>query len=329
MKEIMQRRIVFPILSVSLGLISGLLIAEIALKFTLPERIFYRINITSTDGNYKLVDNPQLIYVPVPNTGSFNAYGHRGPAFSLQKNSRKRIVAMGDSVVEGLGVELGQRFTDILGKSFKEQYEIINLGVCGYSVLQEAEYFKLLGEKFGPDYVLWFITFNDMRLHSGEIYTFNEKLKAVHNSGFYETYYHNKIWFNKLLMSLNIYKLIKYVCSIRSPKVFYNIEERISSDEAEHVLQRLKNLSKGHIIRLTFIFLPSNTDLYKSDIDDLKNLIQKHDIPYMDFREAFKTNSSSSPAERYFLKGDCCHFSSEGNEAFADILYRNRAKLGL
>lgn len=325
----MLKRMVFRIISILIGLSLGLLIGETFLRYTLPDRMFYRINISSTDGDYKLSDNPRLIYVPVPNTGSFNSYGHRGAAFSFKKGSKKRIVVMGDSVVEGLGVGLDQRFTDILDKHFNEQYEIINLGVCGYSLLQEFEYFRLLGEKFSPDYVLWFISFNDMRLHSGEIYTFNDKLKNVPNSTFYETYYRTRIEFERFLMSFNTYKLVKYVYSVESQKVFNNNEEIISLDEADNLLQQLATLSRERNFRLTFIFLPTNTHLYESEIDGLKYLIQKNNVPYLDLRGAFKTYSSLSSVEIYFLRKDACHLSTEGNKAFADILYENRTKLGL
>ena len=188
-----RKRIVFSAVTILLGIILGVFTTELALRLIMPGKMFYRINISSTDGNYVLTENPRLIYVPVPDTGDFNSYGHRGHAFPFEKTGRKRAVLMGDSVVEGLGVQLGQRFSDVLDRLFDEQYEMINLGVCGYSFLQEFEYFKLLGEKFSPDYVLWFITYNDMRLASGEIYAFNHYLKTAPNSAFYEAYYKTRI----------------------------------------------------------------------------------------------------------------------------------------
>lgn len=291
--------------------------------------MFCRINIESTGGNYKLVDNPNLIYVPVPNTGSFNSYGHRGQAFPFAKGNKQRIVVMGDSVTEGLGVEVGQRFTDILEKSLPRDQEIINLGVCGYSLLQEFEYFKLLGEKFRPDNVLWFITYNDMRLHSGEIYCFNQKLRTARNSAFYETYYKSRIGLTRLLMNFNTYKLINYAYSCSSPKIFNNNEDKIILDEADNLLKQLKVLAKDHNFSLTFILLPINTRLYAAEIDDLKYFIDKNHIPCFDFRELFQDYSNSTSVENYFFKKDPCHFSIQGNKAFADILYQHKSKLGL
>jgi lysophospholipase L1-like esterase len=325
----MTRKVVLRILSILIGLSLGLLLAEIALIFTLPKSMFYRINIESTGGNYQLVDNPNLIYVPVPNTGSFNSYGHRGKAFPFAKGNKPRIVVMGDSVTEGLGVEVGQRFTDILEKSLQGDKEIINLGVCGYSLLQEFEYFKLLGEKFRPDNVLWFITYNDMRLHSGEIYCFNQKLRDARNSAFYETYYKSRIGMTRFMMNFNIYQLIKYAYSFSSQKIFNNNEDEINLDEANNLLKQLNVSAQNHIFKLTFILLPINTKLYASEISDLKYLIDKNNILCLDFRELFVSDSNSASGENYFLEKDPCHYSIRGNKAFADILYQNKSKLGL
>jgi lysophospholipase L1-like esterase len=325
----MLRRIVIPTLLMFFALLLCFAIGEVVLRFTLPERMFYRIDISSTGGNYKLSDNPKLIYVPVPHSGSFNSYGHRGPEFPFTESGKKRIVVMGDSVVEGLGVELGQRFTDIWDNYFHEQYEMINLGVCGYSLVQEFEYFKLLGEKFSPDYVFWFITFNDMRLHSGEIYTFNQKLKTASHSAFYKTYYKTRRGLDRFLMYFHTYKLVKYIYAGESEEVFNNNEEKTSTDEADNLLQQLIKLSRERNFRLMFIFLPVNTNYYESEINYFKCLIEKNNILHLDLRESFKTYPGLPSVDEYFLPKDSCHFSIAGHQAFADILRKSRAGLGL
>jgi hypothetical protein len=85
-----------------------------------------------------------------------------------------------------------------------------------------------------------------------------------------------------------------------------------------------KELAETRRHRLTFIFLPYNTKAYESEINDLKSLIEKNNLPCLDLRQALKP-----PIERFFLEGDCCHFSIQGNKAMADLLYKHRAKLGL
>jgi lysophospholipase L1-like esterase len=324
-----EKRKVFKIISIAFGLGTGLLIGEVVLRFTLPKRMFYRISISGTHGNYKLSDNPKLIYIPVPETGDFNSYGHRGPAFSFEKSGKKRIVAMGDSVVAGLDVDVDQRFTDVLDKKLNGPYEVINLGVCGYSLLQEFEYFKLLAKKFSPDYVLWFITFNDMRLHSGEIVNFNEKLKKARRGPFFQAYYRTRIGLERFLLSFHTYKLLKYLFSAESLKVFRNFEERISLDEADQALKQLKIMSGERNFQLVFVFLPVLTHEFAAEIGALKNLLRENNLSILDFEDAFTGGGVSKSAEAYFLPKDACHFSVEGHRNFADILFRNRAQWGL
>jgi hypothetical protein len=84
-----RKRIAFGAVTILLGLILGLLTTELVLRLIMPEKMFYRINISSTDGNYVLTENPRLIYVPAPNTGDFNSYGHRGRSFPLKRAAGK------------------------------------------------------------------------------------------------------------------------------------------------------------------------------------------------------------------------------------------------
>ena len=88
-----------------------LIAVEIILRVTKSIPLFYKIDLFSFGAEYELSSNPKLIYVPKFNSGEFNTYGHRGTAFPFKKIDKKRIVVMGDSVVEGFGVGVKDRFT--------------------------------------------------------------------------------------------------------------------------------------------------------------------------------------------------------------------------
>ena len=83
----------------------------------------------------------------------------------------------------------GQEYTEILQKKRSDTYEIINFGVNGYNILQEAEYLREKVIAYNPDHVVFCITYNDLQLHSGEIDILNEKMKHLNQSGLYKTYY--------------------------------------------------------------------------------------------------------------------------------------------
>jgi hypothetical protein len=102
-----------------------------------------------------------------------------------------------------------------------------------------------------------------------------------------------------------------------------------SLDDADDLLRQLNIEARAHHFKLIFIFLPSNTRQYESEINDLRNLMAKNNSPYLNLRESLKTCSGSQSAEKYFLKSDVCHFSVEGNGVFAEIIYHDRANLRL
>ncbi|MGA2731298.1 MAG: hypothetical protein ABSG35_01650 [Syntrophobacteraceae bacterium] len=102
-----------------------------------------------------------------------------------------------------------------------------------------------------------------------------------------------------------------------------------SLDDADDLLRQLNIEAQARHFKLIFIFLPSNTSLYESEINDLRNLMAKNNSPYLNLRESLKTCSGSQSAEKYFLKSDVCHFSVEGNGVFAEIIYHDRANLRL
>ena len=74
-----------------------------------------------------------------------------------------RIITLGDSFTYGLFVNTYENYTERLEDYLAgvcpngRQYEVINLGVPGYDIGYSAERFRLRGQKYDPDLVVWFI----------------------------------------------------------------------------------------------------------------------------------------------------------------------------
>ena len=72
-----------------------------------------------------------------------------------------RIMSLGDSFTYGLFVNTYENYTerleDYLGSRCSERFEVINLGVPAYDVGYSAERFRLRGQKYMPDLVIWFM----------------------------------------------------------------------------------------------------------------------------------------------------------------------------
>ncbi|MCA9795182.1 MAG: hypothetical protein KC910_25410 [Candidatus Eremiobacteraeota bacterium] len=97
------------------------------------------------------------------------AYNSRG-WHDLEHNLAKpagvyRIVVLGDSFMEAYTVPLEQTFARLLEQQLdgKRRVEVINLGVLGYSNLQECLAFEEFGRRYQPDLVvLGFYSANDL-----------------------------------------------------------------------------------------------------------------------------------------------------------------------
>lgn len=98
-------------------------------------------------------------------TYSINSLGLRDSEIDLQKKDKMRVLILGDSFVQGHGVEAEESFAEILEKRLNEdglgRYEVINAGVFGYSPLIEYLFLKKEGLRFKPDLVIVALTLTD------------------------------------------------------------------------------------------------------------------------------------------------------------------------
>lgn len=89
-----------------------------------------------------------------------NDYGLRDYPIAYKKEGGTfRILFIGDSFVQGHGVDIDNSLTKLLEKKLNEniqgkKFEVINAGVFGYSPLVEYLYLKNEGLKFEPDLAL-------------------------------------------------------------------------------------------------------------------------------------------------------------------------------
>jgi hypothetical protein len=72
-----------------------------------------------------------------------------------------RIVCSGDSFMWGYGVEDDETFPSCLSRALGNA-ETINLGVSGYNTVQEYVRLESEGMRYGPDWVVFFVCWNDL-----------------------------------------------------------------------------------------------------------------------------------------------------------------------
>lgn len=306
------------------SVVLSVLSAEIVLAVLKPAPVFHQINLFQPDSReecYELSFNSKLIYVPKPNINVQNGYGHRGREFPFKKGPAGRMVVMGDSVVEALRwIDPEDRFTEIMDTALGDECEVINLGVPGYSFVQEVEYLKTLGLRFKPNYVIWGLCYNDFQLCSVEAEAISAKLDKVQKNSFYRDFYKNKNRLEKILYRSNLYRYMKYMFSdtenTNLGKTF-NDALFLNADEIDSIVKELKALSRRHDFRQAFIFMPiAEDDGYAETIQTVESLLEKNGMPYLNLNTYF--DAKIGKARKTELLPDNWHLSEEGHRIVAE-----------
>jgi len=89
-----------------------------------------------------------------------NQDSFRGREYSTEKPAGTyRIIVLGDSNTMGSGVEENETYPFVLEKRLIERedgwnYEVLNMGVQGYTAGQEVEFYLRKGKKYSPDLII-------------------------------------------------------------------------------------------------------------------------------------------------------------------------------
>ncbi len=159
----MRKKLVFIVATLFFSLIILVIGGEIVARILLDKYyVLDEINLTyrydeelgwfPVENSSKQFKGTRLINVQHNNNG-FRDINH-GP------KEKKRIAFLGDSFVWGYDVDFGERFTEYLQDSLPN-WEIINMGVSGYSNDQELILIKQWFDHFQPDIVFLVICDND------------------------------------------------------------------------------------------------------------------------------------------------------------------------
>lgn len=185
-------KVVAFLFMLSLFLIAGLVIGEVACRFN-PEygragfqfdkNLIWRLN-------KNFVGQKAYAQGQVPGKEPFvlriNNKGFRGGNFKIAKSKDlKRIMVLGDSYTAGLDYPDDEVFTgafeQLLNENGGDQYEVMNISCPAWGTDQQYQYWFTEGIKYQPDYLIIMIAPNDMR----ELY--NKKLVTLNDHGEIET----------------------------------------------------------------------------------------------------------------------------------------------
>lgn len=114
-----------------------------------------------------------------------------------------RIITLGDSFTFGLFVNTANNWPSLLENKLNQtarcaqiqRYEVINLGVAAYDIDFAAERYRVRGQKYNPDLVIWFLNnfhfylvrslFNPLESEINNKMSSNEKMKWQKQGEYY------------------------------------------------------------------------------------------------------------------------------------------------
>ena len=258
-----------------------------------------------------------------------NSHGLRGPERAIPKPPGVfRIALVGDSVVEGVGLEREQ---DTIAVQLERRLagrsiEVINAATRGYNTQAEVELFRRRVLPYEPDLVIVVFVRNDHQsLHRYAGATWNYRRPR-----WTEQLFHASHLFRFVALRLNLFHLREEV----DPDY---LEEQIGKfqavDNVAAGLAELALLSGAHGFRTIVAVWPNFADRIKdppglmepqSDRMRVETLAARHGIPVVRLREAFARDYAErgpgqpSPSELYTFDG--MHPTAEGARVAAAIL---------
>ncbi len=182
--------------------------------------------------------------------------------YSPEKPDRTfRIITLGDSYTYGLYVDtennysekLEDKLNDTLSCNNYDQFEVINLGVGGYDIQYASERYKIRGQKYNPDLIIWFIKNGDM-VQLNERMLVEEKIIAAELKKTGE--------FDKLVKKGNFY-----------PSWSRAMQKVIDTYGRVHLFKTqmnfLENFRDTYVNPLLIITFPSTNGEYKRALEEL------------------------------------------------------------
>ena len=128
--------------------------------------------IAKNQNQYLFEEHPELVGSLIKNathtrgnlTYSHNSLGYRSNEFTVEKPKEKiRIVTLGGSTTYGVGVNNDETWPSHLAKELGANYEVINMGVPGYSSRENLLQSEMYLSELQPDLAIYYIGLNDLR----------------------------------------------------------------------------------------------------------------------------------------------------------------------
>ncbi len=288
-------------------------------------------------------ENYQLPNLPDGFTISTNHYGHRVTKNYTPSDETINIICIGGSSTFGTGVSDEESWPYILQKKIGKKYNVINLGVPGYSTLEGIIQLTTIIPELKPDILIIYQGWNDIRSYNAPIKspdylwhgsTQKDNLAVSSRSSIIEYSFLNflakkirqKISKNKRDKNILLDSKDSYVDKIymRNLKTIQLLSERLN----------IKQIYVPQVLHLeAYVKTEQDSDSWTPHIKNksIPELIKKFNAL---MSKAVKKNNNTIVIDSILTKYqwnkehfvDKGHFSKEGGDQFSDIIISNLLK---
>ena len=332
-KKRARPRVTSKVVTCVAATVMTLAVAEAAVRMFALAPAVKPIAISGRDGVYKRSDNPILGYelranyrnddadlvLSYPRT---NSHGQRDVERTIDKQPNvRRIVLLGDSVVEGEGIrEIDDTISRRLENLFGGGTEVLNFGVKGYCTLAEVELLETRGLKFKPDVVVVLFVHNDFNNFNHNV----EELRGADRPRLAKDLFFYSHLFRRLCLSLNLFHYGEDDWSWHT--------DQFGDNNVVTALDRLEGLAKEHGFDTMIAIWPRFLDDRIADgpfvtVGDkqliIEALARAHAMPTVRLSPFFKREAAVSkvnPRVQYSINGDQMHPTIEASRIAAAAL---------
>lgn len=250
-----------------------------------------------------------------------------------------RILGLGDSFTEGVGVQYQQTFLSLLERAFNLpgkypfKVDVVKAGVAGYDPRHERLYYEYYGYKYDPDLVLIGYSGTDSREAAlGVHYTISKQGYLLRDTGyslnpfFLELYIHSH-FARTLLRRIIDLQRHRFNASVNTADEEAAIW-REGWDKTFLEYDRIKQISDRMGAKLIVMYIPFKITGDKEEqgrADELQAWCRKNSVYFVNLLPYFQQHPKVKELH-YPIDGHC---TPMGNELIAQVLYRHLVKWDL
>lgn len=236
-----------------------------------------------------------------------NSQGLRDKEYSKVKSADTfRIAVIGDSFTMGEGVEQQDIYHEILEQRFNaledtRNFEFINFGVAGYSLVQYISTIKRKALEYKPDAIfIGFCAANDSKLPNLEAFKKPYQVKPVSN-GFFHLY--------SMELLGDVYK--KYYNKARGRFSGYNVDAQYVDER----FKELREISESSNIPVIIAYIDNKSA--SADFNIISDLAKKYQFEFIDGTSNLP--KQTLPENMIYLTD--AHPNAKANQIIADTLF--------